>query len=395
MWLCHKSAATVVAEDVTTSTERTRPAAKPSVSVTSLPNLLSTRRAEGAASLREAAEKAGPVDGQPNTAGVVSFPSLPKAVEFTPGTFMNPQGIKLKTFRWGLRGATYKGIVWLCHGYGGHTIFEWFMPAMPGQPHNQWDSSVPKGFVEAGYLVCTLDHQSHGHSEGARGLRCFVERGFDDFTNEAIANLISVSQEPALSSLPIFLFGVSMGGATAVRMAQTMPSMFRGMVLYSPMLSLEEVKKQKLVAGIRNRHLAPLVDSLNRLCPTLPIGKAARNTIHPECQTEFDEDPFTYSQDCRVRVAKAFQDVTNWFLAGGLRELRTPFITFHSVKDTFTDPLGSQTLLEMAEVEDKTYLKVGLGQDVDVDIWHALNAEPGHEEVFNSALAWIQQRSKP
>ncbi len=106
-----------------------------------------------------------------------------------------------------------------------------------------------------------------------------------------------------------------------------------------------------------------------------------------------DEDVLTYSGDCRARVAFEFMTVTNEFMDGGLRALSTPFITFHGTRDTFTDPFGSETLISEAASTDKTYLKVGVGSDVDVDMWHALAAEPGREVVFARALSWLIERS--
>ena len=105
-----------------------------------------------------------------------------------------------------------------------------------------------------------------------------------------------------------------------------------------------------------------------------------------------DNDPLTYSDSARVRVAREFSAVTDWFMKGGLAEMRTSFITYHSATDTFTDPLGSETLLRLAEAKDKTYVRIGKGLDMDLDIWHALSFEPGHEQVFAHALSWIEDR---
>ena len=66
---------------------------------------------------------------------------------------------------------------------------------------------------------------------------------FDDLADECLDCLSNLREEDAtLDTLPVFLFGISMGGATAVRMAQKQQHLFRGAVLYAPMLSLEEVQ---------------------------------------------------------------------------------------------------------------------------------------------------------
>lgn len=328
---------------------------------------------------------------------------VPDGVEITTGTFVNEQGLKLQTYRFSpasssppdSKHADAKGIVWLCHGYGAHTCFEWFLPEEPGAPHNVWTGSIPGGLVDAGYVVCTLDQQGHGRSEGARGLRCYFGH-FDDLARENLLCLATdVLTEPGLKNLPLFVFGISMGGATAVRMVQLRPNMFRGAILYAPMLSLELVKKQRIVLCITNGHIVPIASGLDMVIPRYPLLKPATNRIHPETSREFEGDPLNYHGNVRVHVAKAFSDLADWFVGGGLSEVQTPFVTFHSVKDTFTDPFGSERLFELSPCKDKVYRRVGKGLDVDVDIWHMLATEPGHEKIFASALSWIRERSVP
>lgn len=198
--------------------------------------------------------------------------------------------------------------------------------------------------------------------------------------------------DAALAALPCFVFGISMGGATAVRMAQIDEGIFTGAVLFAPMFSLEEVKKKPIVCCITNGSLKPIVGCLNCLMPKSPIAKPDRNKIHPESQDEFDNDPLNWHGDVRVRVAKEFSDITDWFMEGGLSEMRVPFIVIHSVKDTFTDPAGSEALMEMSESSDKTFAKVGLGEDIDVDMWHALTNEPGADVVAERTIAWLNAR---
>jgi len=251
----------------------------------------------------------------------------------------------------------------------------------------------PEGLLSAGYIVHTLDQQSFGHSEGARGLRGFFE-DFDDMPKENLEYLkATIMKEPSASSLPLFLFGVSMGGATAVRMAQMEPHMFRGMILYAPMLRLEEVKKKKVVACITNGHLASLAGCLSKAVPTLPIAKPALNEIFPLTQKEFDDDELNYHADVRSRVGAEFMRITEWFMSGGLDSVSVPFAVFHASHDTFVDPIGSQKLMDMAKSTDKKYFKVGTGLDVNVDVWHALQMEPGREVIFKYALDWINERA--
>ena len=87
------------------------------------------------------------------------------------------------------------------------------------------------------------------------------------------------------------------------------------------------------------------------------------------------------------------QVTDDFMLDGGLSELEVPFVTFHAAKDTFTDPKGSEVLVKEAKAKDKTLNRCGPGLEVDVDIWHALAAEPGREVVFAKALEWLEARA--
>jgi len=319
------------------------------------------------------------------------FPPVPEHVEATYDSFENAQGLKLQTFRFQKNTGSPVGLVWLCHGYSAHTIFDWFLPSVPGGAHDTF-GGILASLVDAGYVVCTADHQSHGRSEGLHGLRCYFD-SFDDLPKDALACLGKFQQNAQLSSLPTFVLGISMGGACAVRMSQLSPALFRGAVLLAPMLSLENIQKQKVALFITNGHMAKFVNLLDNVAPSLPVGMSARNTMFPDTQKECDEDPFTYHGNIRVRVARCNLSVCDWFMNGGLEEMTTAFVTFHAAKDTFVDPAGSEALLERAASSDKTYVRVGPGLDVDLDMWHGLTCEPGCEFVRERALEWIKQRT--
>ena len=324
-----------------------------------------------------------------------SIITVPEDVEMTQGSFVNAQGLKLATYSWALKQqSTPRGIVFLLHGYGAHTQFEYMHPTAPGEPHTKFEGTIVDGCVRAGFVVHSLDHQSHGRSEGVDGLRAYFNK-FSDLADEATDYIETVLlAEDRWKELPVFLWSVSMGGATALAMARKRPSAFAGLVLYAPMISLELVRQQEVAFGIKNAHLEVLAGPLSHLLPTVPISKAARNTVHPKSQDEFDNDPLTYKGAVRNRVGEQFLTVSSELLGGGLKDVRTPFVTYHSIRDTFTDPFGSQRLAEMAEVapEDKTYVRVGTGLDIDADIWHALGCEPGHDKILVHALEWVTSR---
>jgi len=136
------------------------------------------------------------------------------------------------------------------------------------------------------------------------------------------------------------------------------------------------------VAGFLSKHI-----------PSVPVAKAKKNEMFPLSQKEADLDALVYHGDVRSRVGAEFMRIAGWFMEGGLESVSVPFVTFHAEHDNFVDPIGSQVLFEVAKSTDKTYMKVGRGLDVDVDIWHGLSFEPGHEVILKTALEWMTERS--
>ena len=193
-------------------------------------------------------------------------PSVPDDVELTEGTFTNAQGMQLATFSWclkprGLLGTAPrpKGIVLLLHGYGSHTFFEWMHAPAPGEPHTKFTGTVIEGCVRDGWAVHAIDHQGHGQSEGARA---YFER-FTHLADEASAYVDMLLSGDRWRGLPVFLWSVSMGGATALTMARRDPDKYAGLVLYAPMISLEQVQNQEVLPG---KEQAPQIFGSSSLC---------------------------------------------------------------------------------------------------------------------------------
>ena len=65
--------------------------------------------------------------------------------------------------------------------------------------------------------------------------------------------------------------------------------------------------------------------------------------------------------------------------------MKVPFIVIHGRKDPMVDPKGTELLMEVAASKDKTawYLD---------EAWHALLAEPEHQEVCERLVGWISER---
>ena len=69
-----------------------------------------------------------------------------------------------------------------------------------------------------------------------------------------------------------------------------------------------------------------------------------------------------------------------------MKSVKTPFITFHSRNDTFTDPEGSELLVEYASVTDKSLVYCDT-------MWHALMQEDGKEEIVKQIIDWLNNHT--
>ena len=144
----------------------------------------------------------------------------------------------------------------------------------------RYPASWAAAWAAAGFSVAGLDNRGCGLSDGPRGLRCFVER-FEDYVDDVIsfAKAIQTQGGPGFAGLPVFVVGVSLGGCIAVHAAERDPSLFRGVILLAPMLSIDAMAKR----GV-NRLLVAVAGALSALVPTLPVARMPGNNLHPELQ---------------------------------------------------------------------------------------------------------------
>ncbi|KAI8465248.1 MAG: Alpha/Beta hydrolase protein [Monoraphidium minutum] len=294
----------------------------------------------------------------------------------------NAQGYEIASYYWPASTPNPKGVVVLVHGQGAYLVFE-YCTAPPGSNRpKRYAGSWVQRMNEAGYSVAGMDNQGTGRSGGLFGYVASFDHFVDDLLQ--LCKTLQASGAPAGfgPGLPVFALGCSLGGCIALHASIRQPSLFRGLVLLAPMLSLERVKRQGA-----NRVLAPISLVLSALVPTLPIVATPKNCKYPDLQSDWDADPVTYHYPTRVRIAAQLLAACDW-LGPRMRGVAAPLLVFHSENDTMTDPDGSKLLLSRAAAPDKTLRLCNT-------FWHIISKEPGNEVVLKEALAWMDARLAP
>lgn len=338
----------------------------------------------------------------------------PKVPGMERGSVLTEQGVRLATFRFDAQHPKAAAI--LVHGVGVSCRFEFLRTTCDGGLRDRYEDSALDIMRRAGISILGYDHQSHGSSESLEpGVRCYIDQ-FDDLCRDLL-----LVHETFCASLPagtpVFWVGISMGGGVAVRAAQMLATSRppRGLVLLAPMISLTAIRDEYFCRwlGLRNGHLVPLMHSLSRLVPRLPIVARAKSAVHPHMEAELQADPLNWTRSFRVRVSCEFVKVTESMMARGgpasLEKLRCGnLLAIHSKADTFTEPLGSLAVYERCACAGSSALVLiggsaegevqmkgaplahsALKRLTSLGMWHALTTEPGFEEVAAAVAEWI------
>lgn len=317
-------------------------------------------------------------------------------VDFVP----NRQGLRLARYFWpSTADGPPKALLVLIHGHGAYLEYTFLKYTSPGRPMRYANSWV-QAWNRSGYAVCGIDNQSCGRSQGARGLRAYIE-SFDDLLNDVIdfVTPLTSGQPPSdapsdgqqhqqqqhdkdyggFAGLPTFAVGISLGGSLAVAASLAAPGAFRGIALLSPMLSVDKLTKKGW-----NPYLLPLGGLFNVLLPTLPVAQTNRNPLFPEVQEAYDRDPACWHGPTRLRNAMEYLRACEQINARA-SDVTVPVLCVHGKEDTMTDHDGAVRFLERCGSEDKRL-------ETAERRWHALVHEPGSEGILQMVTQWLDER---
>mmetsp|Transcript_19016 Transcript_19016/g.48551 ORF Transcript_19016/g.48551 Transcript_19016/m.48551 type:complete len:383 (+) Transcript_19016:232-1380(+) len=245
--------------------------------------------------------------------------------------------------------------------------------------HGYSDSGRRTRFQELAYFFCkrgihvfTLDLPGHGESSGVRGyvkskdaLIAAGEAGVDELKRK-------------LPHLPLFVYGISMGGAIAVNVGMSKKDIIAGVLLSSPMLAVSE----KQVPILRKLAFigAYLVPRLRLIA--LPRGAG--------CTDDYYNDLYLFDSLCYVGKVYNRTGYEMLRLAESTSSLLSsvsfPFFVSHGGADELTSPTKSEELYSVAVTpENKKRIVIHPG------LLHNPFDEPGcFDRVMNPFVTYMK-----
>lgn len=265
-------------------------------------------------------------------------------------------GLKLYAAEWPTSGSPI-GVVCLVHGMGEH--------------HGR-QAAIVQPLNEAGFTVFVYDQRGHGRSGGKRGHSPSITH----LTRDLDAVLAEARRRYA--SLPIFLYGHSMGGNVAVNYALRHEAELAGLVLTSPWLRLSfQPPKWKVTMG----------RAIGRFWPTFTqraglASGALYRPGHPNPAPSKDE--WSHG-DITAAMFVAMTDSGEWAIREAQR-LRIPLLLAHGTADRITSFDASRELFSHANQAISTFMPVEGG-------YHELYHDTDGIKTMEQIASWLQERA--
>lgn len=261
---------------------------------------------------------------------------------------------------------------------GSHKIFtqSWIIEnakANVGIIHGMWEHGnryehVALYLNSRGYNAFAMDHIGHGRSEGKKG-------HVDDYS--LLLNSVQVFLDDIQSSntLPVFLYGHSMGGNVLSNFLIRRQPSIQGALLSSPWLKLaaEPPAFQLLLAKVMI-HIYPSFQD------TAKVDQAAISRDPVEVE-KYKNDPMVFN---KMTPAFFFPTYENGLYAiAHAKEIKVPTLLFHGTADRLTSFKGSEEFSKNAHTNIEFVPLEGM--------YHETHNDIGKEKVLAMMGDWLDK----
>lgn len=268
---------------------------------------------------------------------------------------------------WNIPNAPVSGCVWHAPHPRGAVLLLHGLGEYAGRYVQRHHALIP-ALLEAGFTVYAYDQRGHGESAGTRAV---VD------AEELVSDHLAAREALRGETLPLFLFGHSLGGLISAASAARDPRGLSGVILSSPALLIGEREPALLKA---------LASALGRLLPALPVTELSASGL-----SRLTEEVSAYQSDLLVYQGRvrALTAATMLHLSASLwpqyARWRLPVLIFHGSQDTLAEVAGSRRFWQTVPVTDKTYKEFEGG-------YHELLNDEVRDEVRALIVNWLRQR---
>lgn len=267
-----------------------------------------------------------------------------------------PDGVKLYLQAW--MPESPKASLLLIHGLGEHS--------------GRYEA-LAEMLVSIGVSVFTFDGRGHGKSAQKE-----PDAYFDSYLTylEDIHVLFEKAKNYQVS-LPIFLYGHSMGGGFAAAYVLKYKPEVKGVILSSPAI-LEDPKTPKILKSVSG-----LISRFFPRLKALKLDPKRISKLNKEVQ-RYLNDPLIYQDAYPARTATEVFHMMK-YIQEKAAEFDPPVLLLHGTSDTLTNPEGSKLLFTKANSVDKTLELIPEG-------YHELINDTQGEQVVDIIKSWLKEK---
>lgn len=285
--------------------------------------------------------------------------STPKEVNTSTASFLNSRGKRIFCKYWEPVQKP-RALVYIAHGFGEHCL-----------PYD----SLARTLVSKNFFVFSHDHVGHGQSGGSR---VHIET-FDHYVQDVLQHVDMMKEK--FTSLPVFIFGHSMGGAICILTALKRPEDFSGVILSGPAISTNP----EIVTPFK----VTLARMLRWMLPHFPVGALDLSTACscPKNLKWMLDDPLRWHGNCKAGFGACLIDAT-MEIQSKIPSIKFPFLMLQGEDDKLCHSTGAEMMYQKAASKDKTiklYPKA----------FHCLLLEPNGiaEQVTEDIVQWLIARA--
>ncbi|OAY31574.1 caffeoylshikimate esterase [Manihot esculenta] len=279
---------------------------------------------------------------------------------------LNNDNMNIFTQSWRLDSTSNpKGLVAMVHGYSSES--SWL------------NELTAVAIAKAGFLVCALDLQGHGRSDGFPGHIPNIQ----PLVNDCIQFFDSFKKHHP--KLPAFLYGESLGGAISILICLKQRFAWNGLILNGSMCGISPEFKpiwplEKLLP------MAAFFAPTWKVVATKPVASRSykeewkRKLVakNPNRRTSGKPPAATALEFLRVCE----------YVKRHCHELDVPLLMVHGENDMVCDCNSARFVYESAASKDKMI-------KIFPDMWHVLIGEPKEnvELVFETIFSWLREHA--